>query len=372
MLSDTDIRALVAQKAETPNLDYKAGFTWTQNNRDKKYELVRDLMAMANTKDGGRVVLGVRDGDFELIGLPDDIYTSLDPNNVVQMLHDVGAPKVKCTVSKPEVDGKRLVVLDVVEFGETPVICQTFAKGMDGKVILREGAIYIRTEAATSEEIKSPEEMRDLLNRALARRKEDLLQSIGRVLSGRPTVPSEDALQHYAPEVEGGRHFLKVAFGSELGSHGYWEVLAFPTNYETPRADLRRLREMVRKSAVSLRGWDYPYTVNADVRAFGQGVESANVFREYIEGYRLYQSGLFLWKGGYWEDLRGGRTADERRALDFVSLICSFTESMLFLSRLYGELAPDASVSVRISLQRCKDRALASFGRAPEVLSRSV
>jgi len=59
MLNDEDIRSLIALKSEGPNLDYKAGFAWTKDNRDKKYELVCDLMALSNTKDGGRVIFGV-------------------------------------------------------------------------------------------------------------------------------------------------------------------------------------------------------------------------------------------------------------------------------------------------------------------------
>ena len=64
MLNDDDIRSLIAHKSEGPNLDYKAGFAWTKENRDKKYELVGDLMAMSNTRDGGRVIFGVTDEDF--------------------------------------------------------------------------------------------------------------------------------------------------------------------------------------------------------------------------------------------------------------------------------------------------------------------
>ena len=68
-MTDDDIRKLVEQKSEGPNLDYKEGFVWAKDNRDKKYELIRDLIAMANTKDGGRVIFGVRDGDWELKNL---------------------------------------------------------------------------------------------------------------------------------------------------------------------------------------------------------------------------------------------------------------------------------------------------------------
>src|SRR5215467_4724066 len=115
MLSDDEIRSLIALKSEGPNLDYKAGFAWTKESRDKKYELIRDLMAFSNTKDGGRVIFGIRDDDFSFVGVPPDVYESADPSNVVQMLHDNAAPKVRCAVFKREIDGKQVVVFDVAE-----------------------------------------------------------------------------------------------------------------------------------------------------------------------------------------------------------------------------------------------------------------
>jgi len=122
-MTDNEIRDLIARKSESPQLDYKEGFSWTTENRDKKYELVNDLIALANTRDGGRIVFGVRDGDFEFVGVADDVYLSIDPNNVVQMLHSCAAPKVKCEVIKRDIDGRKVVLFDVAEFDDTPVIC---------------------------------------------------------------------------------------------------------------------------------------------------------------------------------------------------------------------------------------------------------
>src|SRR5687768_2460207 len=68
-MTDDDIRRLIQIGSEGPNLDYKAGFEWTKDNRDMKYELIRDLIALANTRDGGRVIFGVRDEDLALVGV---------------------------------------------------------------------------------------------------------------------------------------------------------------------------------------------------------------------------------------------------------------------------------------------------------------
>ena len=151
-MTDEEIRNLILMKSEGPNLDYKAGFAWTKDNRDKKYELIRDLMALSNTKDGGRVIFGVRDEDLSFVGVPSEVYESADPSNVVQMLHDNAAPKVRCAVFKREIDGKRAVVFDVAEFDETPTVCTNTILSSNGakRTILREGAVYVRTGAATT------------------------------------------------------------------------------------------------------------------------------------------------------------------------------------------------------------------------------
>src|SRR5262245_35498867 len=170
-MTDDEIRRLLALKSEGSNLDYKAGFQWSKVNKDLKYELVRDLIALANTKDGGRVVFGVRDADLEFVGVSAAIFESVDPTDVVGMLHDNAAPKVICRVYKREIDGKRVVVFDVAEFEDTPIICTNGINGQDGgkRLILRQGAIYTRTGAGTTEEISAPDDMRSLIERAVRR-----------------------------------------------------------------------------------------------------------------------------------------------------------------------------------------------------------
>src|SRR5215813_1681914 len=135
-MTDDEIRRLIEQKSEGPNLDYKEGFAWTKENRDKKYELIRDLIGMANTKDGGRVIFGVRDGNFELIGVADAVYESIDPSSVGQMLADNAAPRVHYAVFKREIQSRKVVVFDVAEFDETPIICSNTIMSEDRRTIL--------------------------------------------------------------------------------------------------------------------------------------------------------------------------------------------------------------------------------------------
>lgn len=196
-MTDDDIRQLLELKSEGPSLDYKAGFEWSKPNRDLKYELVRDLMALANTKNGGRVVFGVRDADLEFVGVSIEILESIDPTDVLGMLHDNAAPRVRCAVYKREIDGRRVVVFDVAEFEDTPIICTNGVIRGDGskRIILREGAVYIRTGAAATTEVSSADDMRALISRAVTReaalRSEELMRSVRELLTGTPAGPAE-------------------------------------------------------------------------------------------------------------------------------------------------------------------------------------
>jgi predicted HTH transcriptional regulator len=59
---DDEIAAVIRRKTETAHVDYKAGFEWKKENKDQQLELLRDMMAMANTRDGGVILLGIEDG----------------------------------------------------------------------------------------------------------------------------------------------------------------------------------------------------------------------------------------------------------------------------------------------------------------------
>jgi predicted HTH transcriptional regulator len=214
-MTDDDIKRLIELRSEGPNLDYKAGFAWTKDSRDKKYELVRDLIALANTKDGGRVIFGVRDGDCELVGVATDVYESVDASSVVQMLHDNAAPQVRCSIYKREINGKKVIVFDVAEFDETPIICTNGIVSADGskRVILRQAAVYVRTVAATTEEVSSPDDMRKLIARAVTRKADELLKAMRELLVGRPVGVASDAATAYAPEIDDADAFLRSGEG---------------------------------------------------------------------------------------------------------------------------------------------------------------
>jgi predicted HTH transcriptional regulator len=78
LLTEKDFVELLAAKSETKSLDYKQSMNWITATTPEKAELIKDVLAMANTQDGGRIIFGVRNGDFEPTGLTAEDLRSFD------------------------------------------------------------------------------------------------------------------------------------------------------------------------------------------------------------------------------------------------------------------------------------------------------
>lgn len=94
---------------------------------------------------------------------------------------------------------------------------------------------------------------------------------------------------------------------------------------------------------------------------FNFGYQGYADWDEKREGFRLYKSGLFVWKHTLREDLRDAKTEAGKRTLSFINAIYSLTEHMLFLKRFYESLPTINHVRIVVRLIGCRDRVLASF-----------
>ena len=363
-MTESEILDLIRRKSETAHLDYKAGFEWKKDNKDLQLGLLRDMMAMANSQDGGTIILGVEDGTYNLVGISRATMESLDQTNIGQMLYSYSEPKLNFELQKARIDDNDIVVIRVSEFEDSPIICTESVCGKDPtKPILRRGAVYIRTTAAQTEEIASSEEMRQLLSRAMLKRGDELLRSIEQIIKGKPLVPTEETVNLYQAEITATDQWLIQVLQKGFLNSARWEVIAYPTQYIADRvAELPTLERLAKESQVSLRGWPFPYFGNrGETGMFNFGYQSYVDSNDIREGFRLYKSGLIVFKRAAWEDLRNARTEEGKRTLSFISAIYSLTEFLLFLKRFYESIATVENVHITVRLIGCRDRALASF-----------
>lgn len=148
---------------ELRNVEYKASVSWNDDNAKQK--ILKSMLAMTNIRDGGSVIIGVeqkKGGTFELSGMTQDDFDSFNYETISAVIAEFADPYITFSLSKDELDGRRIVLIDVEEFPDIPVVCKK-----DGS-ILRRGKLYTRgLRVPESVEVPSQTEMREILDIAI-------------------------------------------------------------------------------------------------------------------------------------------------------------------------------------------------------------
>jgi hypothetical protein len=164
---------------------------------------------------------------------------------------------------------------------------------------------------------------------------------------------------------------LKTDLLNKIKSRGYWRINFQPRKLIPEKLTHSNCREVVQKSQVRLRGWDYPFFPNKNDDE--QGSAPSGEFFEawidwwnHIEYWRMYRSHQFIHYLALREDWL--EKSDWSRALaqqispgqviGTGGTIWQMTEVFEFLSRLgRAEFYPSGAV-VSISLENTSDRQL--------------
>jgi hypothetical protein len=376
--SVTDVRGLIYSKSETPNLDFKEIAIWDRVHNGDRLEITKDILAMANTRDGGKIVLGVNDKTRDVVGLSEEAYASLEITKINEFVHRYSDPVFTCEVIKlPDFEGKRIVIIDVPEFKEDPIICKDNGHDSKNNLVLMKGGIYVRTAKCSSELVSSADETRSILERGLNKKSDEILAKIARLVQSvqsRPlTIEADSQLTHRIQEAP--QKLSSPEFKAEIKDaldffdqtikrdHGYWQVIGHPVMYnpvflENPI----QAHEIVEKSTVHLRGWDFPHDdSHGNSKNTAKGRQSFTIWEGYhYEAWRMYKSGLFIWREYYMEDVEGYSKLD-KKVLSFVNVIYSMTEFLLFLKRAYTEFLKVDAIHFELELTDCKARKLVSL-----------
>jgi len=130
--------------------------------------VARAMMALANIRDGGTIVVGVPDaaGELPVGGVEAEHQPSWNQDHVADRLSTYAQPSVSFTVEVQGHGGKQFVVISVDEFDEVPILCVR-----DFERVLRRGGCYVRSRRKPeSVEVATQEDMRELLDLAVEKR----------------------------------------------------------------------------------------------------------------------------------------------------------------------------------------------------------
>jgi hypothetical protein len=163
------------------------------------------------------------------------------------------------------------------------------------------------------------------------------------------------------------------AAAKKVLARSHWRVLIRPGVYDDQRiASLGAAWGLIEGTAVSWRGWDFPHVGREEERGNGNSwIESATDWSTYLEFWRLYLSGQFVFLGVPREDLSDIDVASRVRELlgvpagfvasgylDPLRTLFLLTEICEFASRLARRGVVDKHGVIEVALDGAADRVL--------------
>jgi len=194
---DLNLIQFIKYPNEERHLEFKDNVKW---DGDMRAKITKSIMALANLKDGGWIVIGKHektDRTFELVGSTDENYNSYDSDEIKAWVYARTDPPVSFIVHKTEHEGKKYVLIQVEEFENMPIIC----KKSCGEII-HNGTIYIRSKSKPeSIAVPTNAEMHEVIDIAIDKGLKEYVKRMSRIgISLAPTKPEtqndEDLFAH--------------------------------------------------------------------------------------------------------------------------------------------------------------------------------
>lgn len=333
-------------------------------------EVVRAILGMANRRDGGLIVIGVKTEPNSpvAVGLTGDELQSWNHDHICDMVAKYADPSVEFTTEEHGYGGRKYILIVVRSFSDIPVLCKRDLELPNQGKILRAGACYVRTRRKPETmEIPGQTEMRDLLDLATERR---LRQFLSTMRGAGLELPAEDAGFDLMEEQV--RFLDKVSLVSEIKSRGYWQVLIAPgTLRGNLVSDISMLYPLVSKVAVDLRGgWEFP--VLTDHPAIGDDyIECGAQAFSVLNFWRMYQTLCFHFVGSIPTDWLDQAQAPPGwvpgRQMPVADSIKQLLEVFQFAASLAATnvLNEVADLEIRVSVGPLSERKLSDPSRLP-------
>jgi hypothetical protein len=154
----------------------------------------------------------------------------------------------------------------------------------------------------------------------------------------------------------------------KIPTRGRWRVtVRAVSSFDDKRIDnISKLYPLLEDTQVQLRGWNFPHLdthvkPHIDVKWIGQDFESDS----FLEVWRFYQSGQFVWLSGMHEDWLDQSELSPAPAqwtpgatLSVLSTIYQFTEVFEFAARLADTEAGDEEMEIMVTVSGLSGRDL--------------
>jgi hypothetical protein len=358
--------ALVENPIEMRSREYKRSAPW----REIRHHVAKAALGMANLRDGGYIVVGVRTEDHRLVsdGMALEHLKTYDPDEVMAFPQKYARPRMELRCEIREHEERSYVVIRVEQFDDVPMICGKAHDSEDDDLRLRKDVIYARPPGMPQTRPATADDLREILNLATDTRLRAFVERVARhgpALT--PLVRSDEA--RYAHEMELFEEGRAAKSISRLAHHRF---RIRPRGYSAERLpeayELLRVAESV---SVALNGWSLPMVLPSrdDLHEVGPGfVGGRFADPDERECWRLYRSGQILDYFSFYEDSFADLLAQRSRfdvgsdpVTGFVEirrLIAHCWGAVVLASRLCERTAADA-MNLGLGLFNIEGRALA-------------
>ena len=160
----------------------------------------------------------------------------------------------------------------------------------------------------------------------------------------------------------------------KLRARGYWQIRFLPVEpLQREEGTKQKMREVLSKSSVSLRGWDYPHiSVNDNdheqLYLSGDHFEGWIDWNQFKEVLRLYENGQYIHLFGAYEDWWSDddwlpanhpyKQITVGSSLEVLGVTYRMTEILLFLKNMFNNGFYTGDVEVEITLKNMNGRKL--------------
>ncbi len=341
------LKEILLRGFESKDLDYKGPFQWNEKDKKACCEILKDILAMANTL-GGYIVIGVSEkgNGFEWKGLTKEQAKSFETSRINRLLQNYADPPINTFLKKVGHNTKTFVIIEVPRFSDTPHICQK-----DYPSVLVSPALYVRTDSNESAPIRSSSDFRAIVERAVRNRSDHMLSSMRAILTGSSNRAYESDKEKFHEQFQKAlERFDSFNSFPDKEYRGYREVSFHPLAYSGQRFSLNELNAAVKRAYANFRGWPFlywnenksevSYTIQDGLETFVTIQDFAGYDRLYF--WRLHQSGFFYHRDLMWEE-GYARTRQVPLSIDISRMAMYVAESIYCMGQIYLGLIPDES-----------------------------
>ena len=373
MASIQELQPLVTEPREALDAEYKGWLNLTVN--EHRAVLAKAAIALAN-HGGGYIIIGLEEQNHRFVAsIRPEALPEITQDAVNAAVRRFATPEFHCeTCSVPNPDTGTLHPIVVIPGGMTePVMSKRECLGVIGL-----NRCYIRKPGPRSEEPLTAEEWRALLRRCLRACREDMLEAIRSIVSGRvdPLVPVRDAAAELHAFVEAGRarwQELTADMPTDAPArfpHGYYEMGFSLVGAEAaPNLSVLQDRLTVARQ-IRLTGWSTflsmttpgwaPYPREKFVEAWiGNPVREDWLSREpaHNDFWRASRDGKLYTIRGYTEDGLPNRV-NPGSAIDVTLPAWRVGEGVLFAARLAETFEDVEAIAIECRFTGLRNRTL--------------